>query len=217
MGHHIGVGIPTNRPARRRTKCTKRHWRTDKQQQTIIKKRSYMQPKFSSRNQWAKSQKLELSTIEEKLPNIWYTAEMTSEPPQRKRVGPWSVLRESNRIGWKEREQRLNICRECDKLIKATFQCSECGCFMKIKTRIKDAECPIGKWWAIVARLPELFNCVVCGLPIRPKDGIAERKAIVWLKSSGISISRVVEELHEYKHSMCSDKDDVSVLQDQLF
>jgi hypothetical protein len=66
-------------------------------------------------------------------------------------------------------------------------------------------------------RLPELFHCVACGLPLRPKDSISERKAIVWLKASGNSISRVVEELHEYKHSICNDKDDVSVIQDPLF
>lgn len=68
-----------------------------------------------------------------------------------------------------------------------------------------------------VGRLPELFNCIVCGLPIRPKDSVSERKAIVWLKASGTSISRVIEELHDYKHNMCNDKEDVSVIQDPLF
>lgn len=41
---------------------------------------------------------------------------------------------------------RLKICRECPSLFKPTMQCKECGCFMRIKTRLKSASCPIGKW-----------------------------------------------------------------------
>lgn len=41
---------------------------------------------------------------------------------------------------------RLNTCKECPSLFKPTMQCKECGCFMRIKTRIKSAQCPIGKW-----------------------------------------------------------------------
>lgn len=41
---------------------------------------------------------------------------------------------------------RLQICRECPRLFKPTMQCKECGCFMRIKTRLKSASCPIGKW-----------------------------------------------------------------------
>lgn len=43
-------------------------------------------------------------------------------------------------------KKRLEICRSCDRLFKPTFQCKECGCFMKIKTRIESQSCPIGKW-----------------------------------------------------------------------
>lgn len=45
----------------------------------------------------------------------------------------------------------------------------------------------------------------------------AERKAIVWLKSKGSTISQVVEELHEYKHSACRDEKDTGGIQDALF
>jgi hypothetical protein len=55
--------------------------------------------------------------------------------------------------------------------------------------------------------IPPLFTCYVCGLRVRPEDNGCERKAVVWLKSKGTSISRVVEELYEYKHAVCSDKD----------
>lgn len=41
---------------------------------------------------------------------------------------------------------RLQICKECPRLFKPTMQCKECGCFMRIKTRLKSASCPIGKW-----------------------------------------------------------------------
>jgi hypothetical protein len=31
-------------------------------------------------------------------------------------------------------------------LIKLTSQCKKCGCFMEAKTKLPNAECPIGKW-----------------------------------------------------------------------
>lgn len=43
-------------------------------------------------------------------------------------------------------EERVNICASCEKLIKPTFQCSECGCFMKLKAKLHDAQCPLNKW-----------------------------------------------------------------------
>lgn len=42
--------------------------------------------------------------------------------------------------------KRWNICVDCDRLIRLTRQCKECGCFMKIKVRLRGAECPLGKW-----------------------------------------------------------------------
>ena len=59
--------------------------------------------------------------------------------------------------------------------------------------------------------------CRVCGLPIDMKSTMVERKAIVWLKSKGTTISRVIEELHDYKHGFCNDKQSVEVIQDALF
>lgn len=43
-------------------------------------------------------------------------------------------------------KNRLDICKQCPRLFKPTLQCKECGCFMRIKTRIKSQTCPIGKW-----------------------------------------------------------------------
>ena len=42
--------------------------------------------------------------------------------------------------------KRFDECKECDYLVKTTSQCRKCGCFMKVKTRLAMAKCPIGKW-----------------------------------------------------------------------
>jgi hypothetical protein len=41
---------------------------------------------------------------------------------------------------------RYSICSNCPELIKATTQCKQCGCFMKMKVKLKEATCPLGKW-----------------------------------------------------------------------
>ena len=68
----------------------------------------------------------------------------------KKKIGdtkPWDILNPNTE--WSEEKisnQRLSICLDCDRLIKATTQCKECGCFMKLKTRLKHARCPLEKW-----------------------------------------------------------------------
>jgi hypothetical protein len=42
-------------------------------------------------------------------------------------------------------KERMNICRSCDKLNIINF-CTECNCFMPLKTRIRIAQCPMDKW-----------------------------------------------------------------------
>jgi hypothetical protein len=41
---------------------------------------------------------------------------------------------------------RLDICKACPELIPTVNMCSQCKCFMNIKTRIYSAACPLGKW-----------------------------------------------------------------------
>jgi hypothetical protein len=43
-------------------------------------------------------------------------------------------------------KERLDTCLNCERLIKLTTQCKECGCFMHIKTKLPQSTCPIGKW-----------------------------------------------------------------------
>ena len=42
--------------------------------------------------------------------------------------------------------KRWSECEECEHLIRATNQCNVCKCMMKLKTRVSNAKCPVGKW-----------------------------------------------------------------------
>lgn len=42
--------------------------------------------------------------------------------------------------------QRMSECQKCDKYIKATNQCGECGCFLAVKGRLNGMKCPLNKW-----------------------------------------------------------------------
>jgi hypothetical protein len=43
-------------------------------------------------------------------------------------------------------DQRFKLCQSCPEFISLTTQCKKCGCFMKAKTKLEMAKCPIGKW-----------------------------------------------------------------------
>lgn len=60
---------------------------------------------------------------------------------------PWHLL-DTNRLVDDEKiaEKRFEICKTCPELVKLTHQCKKCGCFMKLKTKLHDAKCPIEKW-----------------------------------------------------------------------
>jgi len=60
---------------------------------------------------------------------------------------PWDLLDPSvERVTENVAEERYSICLGCPELLKLTKQCKKCGCFMSVKTRLKNASCPIGKW-----------------------------------------------------------------------
>lgn len=54
--------------------------------------------------------------------------------------------KENNTDNENWRWERASICNNCDRLFKPTWTCRECGCFMKIKTKIFSAHCPLHKW-----------------------------------------------------------------------
>ncbi len=61
-------------------------------------------------------------------------------------VKPWDMLNpnqpKNNELG----EKRFNICLGCPELVMLTGQCKQCGCFMQLKTKLENAECPLNKW-----------------------------------------------------------------------
>lgn len=75
---------------------------------------------------------------------------MSAWADYKKKLGttrPWDVLNPNTpKATEEEAEHRLNICSQCPELIKATSQCKQCGCFMKVKVKLKDATCPLNKW-----------------------------------------------------------------------
>lgn len=46
-------------------------------------------------------------------------------------------------------QTRFNLCKTCPRFIPQTATCKECGCFMKVKTKLSLAWCPLGKWHAV--------------------------------------------------------------------
>jgi len=62
-------------------------------------------------------------------------------------VKPWDLLNPNKERSPEElAKYRLEICLACPWLRPNSKTCRKCGCFMKLKTTLKDAKCPIGKW-----------------------------------------------------------------------
>lgn len=40
----------------------------------------------------------------------------------------------------------LDICRACEHFRHSDQRCSQCGCFMNFKARLRSQHCPVGKW-----------------------------------------------------------------------
>lgn len=43
-------------------------------------------------------------------------------------------------------EARLEVCNACEWIDKRMMKCRKCGCFMYLKSTLKQASCPLGKW-----------------------------------------------------------------------
>ena len=61
-------------------------------------------------------------------------------------VKPWDLINRSPRSSEELAQYRLEICKGCEFYRSKTNQCKKCGCFMKLKTQLENAKCPIGKW-----------------------------------------------------------------------
>jgi hypothetical protein len=43
-------------------------------------------------------------------------------------------------------DRRFDVCRKCDKFDPTLERCRECGCFMRVKTKLAGMKCPLNKW-----------------------------------------------------------------------
>ncbi len=55
-----------------------------------------------------------------------------------------NILSDKDRCPDETYNERLKICRECDKLNAGT--CLSCGCYVEIRAAAKNAACPKKKW-----------------------------------------------------------------------
>ena len=61
-------------------------------------------------------------------------------------VNPFDLINGSPRTPDELAAYRLEICKGCDWFRPKTQTCKKCGCFMKLKTTLEKAKCPIDKW-----------------------------------------------------------------------
>ena len=67
--------------------------------------------------------------------------------PYNRPARPWDLFNKNlGRVETEVAAERLAICKECPELIQLTTQCKKCGCLMNAKTKLPNAECPLGKW-----------------------------------------------------------------------
>ena len=53
-------------------------------------------------------------------------------------------LKTVNRVS--ESENRMEICKSCDRFQQELRFCKECGCFMPVKVKFVKSVCPLNKW-----------------------------------------------------------------------
>lgn len=57
-----------------------------------------------------------------------------------------AILDSSNEEEKARMDTRMDLCNACPELRKPLDQCAKCGCFMRAKTKLRGAVCPLGKW-----------------------------------------------------------------------
>jgi hypothetical protein len=62
-------------------------------------------------------------------------------------VKPWDLLNPNSPRSPEElAAYRFEICSTCPFFRPKSQTCKKCGCFMKLKTTLANAKCPVGKW-----------------------------------------------------------------------
>lgn len=69
---------------------------------------------------------------------------MTDE--QAESVTPFDLLNSNNYTTKNIRDSRYEVCKGCEHFFNPIKMCRECGCSMPLKTWLKNATCPVGKW-----------------------------------------------------------------------
>lgn len=69
---------------------------------------------------------------------------MTDE--QAESVTPFDLLNSNNYTTKNTRDSRYEVCKGCEHFFNPIKMCRECGCSMPLKTWLKNATCPVGKW-----------------------------------------------------------------------
>lgn len=59
---------------------------------------------------------------------------------------PLGLIDRSSYTSEDEAQTRIDVCDGCNSFIHLTKQCKECGCFMPLKTKLKNTKCPLNKW-----------------------------------------------------------------------
>lgn len=78
--------------------------------------------------------------------NEWQKWKERAKLFQESEAKPWHILDKDKHADEEEAAKRFEICKGCEFLTKTTNQCQKCGCLMHLKTKLKAATCPIGKW-----------------------------------------------------------------------
>ena len=62
-------------------------------------------------------------------------------------VKPWDLLNPNEPRSSEElAAARFEVCKGCEFFRQTLLTCKKCGCFMKAKSMLLNARCPIGKW-----------------------------------------------------------------------
>lgn len=57
-----------------------------------------------------------------------------------------AIAKGEDGVSAEEVTRRLAICKPCSSYLEAQGRCSECGCYMKFKARLRTQNCPRKKW-----------------------------------------------------------------------
>ncbi len=87
-------------------------------------------------------------TEEVKKETPWEKFKKNNPEKFAKNAKPWDLMNSNLRVDDEIAEERFAICLKCPELVPVTHQCKKCGCFMKQKTKLANAFCPLDppKW-----------------------------------------------------------------------